>query len=253
MNKLLTVNLKTHTKSCFAFLICSVLTLNNSFAKDEDYSNCRFFDDKKPVPSAKAPIDFVNYISKVAGLALNFKLVGVDYGAKSPIATAFYCNGQRMIGYDANKYFWFDGEKTDWFSVAVLLHEIGHHFRGHLFTITDEADQKKEELEADYFAGFIIESIGGTLIQALQITREFDESYNKTHPPKSLRVEAISNGWRDARMKSRLTLPQCKKSDWIGEEFEINLQICRQFKDCRSGKPVFRVACETEFGKWLFQ
>ncbi len=240
----------------FALMISFGCGQTDAVAKAQDYANCWFIkeDGKEVHAPSKAAIDFVEYVSKVAGLSMNFEVVGIDYKGKSTIATAFMCGGQRMIGYDVNNFFWFDGSKTDFYSIGVLLHEIGHHYRGHLFTgQLDEEGEKREELEADYFAGFIIESLGGTLNQALQKTREYDESYNKTHPPKSKRVEAVSNGWRDARMKSRLTTPRCRKSDWVGDEFEIDFKVCRQLMDCRNGKPVYRVACETEIGKWVFQ
>jgi len=226
---------------------------NEAFGESEDYSDCWFFKnkDREVHAPSQAAIDFVEYVSKAAGLPINFKVVGIDYKGRSTIATAFMCGDQRMIGYDVNNFFWFDGNKTDFYSAGVLLHEMGHHYRGHLFTgELDEAGEKREELEADYFAGFIIESIGGTLKQALQKTREYDESYSKTHPPKSKRVEAVSNGWRDAKMKTRLTQPRCNKSEWIGEEFEIEFQVCRQLKDCRSGQPIYRVACEADIGEW---
>ena len=125
-------------------------------------------------------------------------------------AMAAVYEGFRYILY---KESWID--KSDyWSKMAILAHEVGHHINGHsldLLLYVAEAiegetlvNQRKQELEADEFAGFILAKLGATLGQASSgislISSEKDDTYS-THPSKLKRLAAINLGFNKALEK----------------------------------------------------
>jgi tetratricopeptide (TPR) repeat protein len=99
---------------------------------------------------------------------------------------------------------------NDWASLAILAHEVGHHFNGHSLDILLMAadvvetkslkNQRKQELEADEFAGFFLARLGADLNSALAFTEVFkekDDTYD-THPSESKRVNAFRKGFNKA-------------------------------------------------------
>ena len=84
--------------------------------------------------------------------------------------------------------------KTDWSAVSILAHEIGHHLNGH--NLVSGVNNYQSELQADEFSGFVLAKMGATLDESLRAINSFgSEENSKTHPKKSDRIEAISNGW----------------------------------------------------------
>jgi hypothetical protein len=82
----------------------------------------------------------------------------------------------------------------------VIAHELGHHFYGHAHVGMREADSEailQHELDADYFSGYAIARVGGTLghAQAAQRLLKSDESLY--HPSSERRLHAIRAGWLD--------------------------------------------------------
>ena len=88
-----------------------------------------------------------------------------------------------------------DKTHTDWSSISILAHEIGHHLSGH--TLDGLGSRPKKELEADRFSGSILQKMGATLDQATVNT--FSEEGSRTHPGMSARVAAVTNGWKAAK------------------------------------------------------
>ena len=99
---------------------------------------------------------------------------------------------------------------NDWASLAILAHEVGHHFNGHSLDILLMAadvvetkslkNQRKQELEADEFAGFFLARLGADLNSALAFTEVFkekDDTYD-TLPSESKRVNAFRKGFHKA-------------------------------------------------------
>ena len=87
---------------------------------------------------------------------------------------------------------------TDWASVSVLAHDIGHHLLGH--TLDYGNTSPGDELAADKFSGFILFKMGATIDETVaamkSVGHELDTLY---HPPKSARIEAIKSGWEQAK------------------------------------------------------
>ena len=125
-------------------------------------------------------------------------------------AAATSYKGIRYILYDKEFMRLINSRTNDWASLAILAHEVGHHINGHALDITmyaggvveakSLANKRKQELEADEFAGFVLAKLGASLNGALAFTRIFkekDDTYD-THPSKSKRVIAVRKGYYKA-------------------------------------------------------
>jgi hypothetical protein len=95
--------------------------------------------------------------------------------------------------------------RTNWSSVSIMAHEIGHHLNGHFLNINDNDLKKRreEELDADFTSGFVMAKLGATLKQAQSamltlLDNDCDEAILSTHPCRKKRLEAIENGWNKA-------------------------------------------------------
>ena len=146
-------------------------------------------------------------ILNTIGVSKNFILV--PCGEISNAAATSY-KGIRYILYDKEFMQLINSRTNDWASLAILAHEVGHHINGHTLDITMYAGgvvepksleiKRKQELEADEFAGFVLARLGASLNNALSFTSIFsdkDDSYS-THPSKSKRINAIRKGYNKA-------------------------------------------------------
>ncbi len=87
--------------------------------------------------------------------------------------------------------------KTDWASISILAHEIGHHLNGH--TLYNVGSRPNKELEADDFSGFVLHKLGASLQDAQKaISTLVSEEGSSTHHGKFARLAAIQKGWSRA-------------------------------------------------------
>jgi len=87
---------------------------------------------------------------------------------------------------------------TNWSSISILAHEIGHHLNGH--TLGVGGSRPDLELQADKFSGFVCARMGATLAEAQAAMKVAASSAgSSTHPPKSARLEAIAVGWNQEK------------------------------------------------------
>lgn len=107
-----------------------------------------------------------------------------------------------------------DGKYWYLMELVMMLHEMGHHVNGHTLDAAG-AEQKKQELEADYFSGFMaykadvsvsndgIRFIGiddGFSLEAAKEALNYiaSDAGTTTHPPKAQRLKSFEDGWNDA-------------------------------------------------------
>lgn len=114
-------------------------------------------------------------------------------------AYATIIQNRRVIIYDNRFLTALDQySRTNWASVSVLAHEIGHHYENHLFTGTGSTPAK--ELEADYFSGYALAKIDASLAEATAaLERIAPIQGNSSHPGRAARVDAIRRGWYYAK------------------------------------------------------
>jgi hypothetical protein len=121
--------------------------------------------------------------------------------------------------------------KTDWASISILAHEIGHHLNGH--TLDNLGSRPDKELEADDFSGFVMFKLGASLQDAQKaISTLVSEEGSSTHPGKFARLTAIQKGW--SRAASQRTLapnnqPK-KESSTTPTTTTQNLESSTEFK-----------------------
>ncbi len=102
---------------------------------------------------------------------------------------------------------------TDFTSMSVLAHEIGHHLQGHV--LDNKGSRPAKELEADQFSGFVLYKLGATLEQALAAMNILRDGVGSdTHPPRAERLVAIEKGWQDARAKATIETQFIKVQDF---------------------------------------
>ena len=95
---------------------------------------------------------------------------------------------------------WMDGLRssiaTNWSDWVVLAHEVGHHVAFHM---DPTFPNHEAELQADYFAGFILEKLGAPLPEVqLAMAMVSADAETVSHPAKAKRVAEVRKGWEAA-------------------------------------------------------
>ena len=142
-------------------------------------------------------------IMNASGLAKNFALIHCD-NISNAVAVSY--RGERYIIYDKKFMSLISSRTNDWSNLTILAHEVGHHLNGHSIDLSmakivepkSLAEKRKQELEADEFAGFIMAKLGAPLSSVLSsislITTDDDDTFS-THPKRSRRLERLKSGY----------------------------------------------------------
>ncbi|GAB3869099.1 hypothetical protein GCM10028824_15490 [Hymenobacter segetis] len=145
--------------------------------------------------TAPAPTDVIREITDAVGLKARFQLRATR---EVDNAAAVVYDGQRYLLYNpdflnaVNR-----AGHTDWAGISILAHEMGHHLNGH--TLRAGGSQPADELEADEFSGFVLRKLGASLAQAqAALATVADDEGSSTHPGRTPRLTAISQGWQRA-------------------------------------------------------
>ncbi len=151
-------------------------------------------------------------------------------------AVAAVYKGQRYILYDrefmnsltagSNKY---------WSNMFILAHEIGHHINGHSLDIilyaNDVIDPKsleerrKQELEADEFAGFVLAKLGASLSQTSKVLSNLPSISNEnssTHPTKDKRITSVRIGFNKGEVKKEIVYKESSKKNELNLNQTVN-------------------------------
>jgi hypothetical protein len=178
-----------------AGMLLSIACFSNEInSKYVSQSGSLLFRDTVTASSIPAPANLLLDIIKATGLQQNFELKAADVlNIEASIQ-----HKKRVILYNPefiNKLN--EVTKNKWAVAALLAHEVGHHLNGH--TIKKSGSTIELELEADQFAGFILQKMGASLKDAQQVMYYIGSKENsKTHPGRSSRLKAIQTGWEQA-------------------------------------------------------
>ena len=126
-------------------------------------------------------------------------------------AVAISYRGLRYILYDKAFLNKLNSYSNNWFGMTVLAHEVGHHINGHSIDVLlalgkvvepkSLKKRRKQELEADEFAAFVLAKLGAPLEEIKKnislISTDGDDSYS-THPSRQKRLSAIVSGYNKA-------------------------------------------------------
>src|SRR6187401_932079 len=136
----------------------------------------------------------IQNILNAVGRSANFEI----RTANIQNAAAVAYSGKRYVLYNPDFINALDKRTgTQWASISVLAHEVGHHLKGH--TVSGQGSNPAIELEADEFSGYALRKMGASLKDA-QATMNLiaSENASATHPGKSSRLSSIEDGWETA-------------------------------------------------------
>ena len=142
------------------------------------------------------------------GLKINFDIFASNVpNAVARIEKDSLGNIVRSILYSQNFINQIKNETNSyWPAIGILAHEIAHHLNGH--TLNKGGSRPILELEADEFAGFILQKMGATLKQAKSMFTNslmYTPYDSKTHPATNTRIEALVVGYQKAKEKNNIS------------------------------------------------
>lgn len=171
---------------------------------------CNFFDKNTryiPPPAAgvrdaQAEVwmrGMINKICEKIGVQNRFLLKALkNYNNCSAVCFSNDVGQDRFIQFDRDFLEEYQKKtKNRWFVFGVVAHEIGHHLNGH--SLDGIGSRPNKEIEADEFAGFVMQKMGAPLKEAQAIFSFLNSTEGPpTHPVRKLRYEAIKRGWDKA-------------------------------------------------------
>jgi len=255
-NKLINFELYSYIKNnemkiYHVTIFCILILIVCSCANEDQHFICNYYGYESPSFDEKVlssgysfnsnaqAIEIVDNILKEVGLVRNFEVIS---NPNVDNASALVYKNKRFILYN-NQFMDLSDQITrnKWTSVSILAHEIGHHLQGH--TISNSGNRLELELEADKFSGFVLAKMGASLQDAQSaILALASKNGTDTHPPRSKRLLAIANGYRDGT-----TIDNEKKLD--NNTVEITPKIADADKD---GIPNNKDKCPNSPGLFLF-
>lgn len=139
----------------------------------------------------------VQRIIGVIGIPMTNFDVRAAPGVANAEATTERGGRDRLILYNP---VWMNGLRssiaTNWSDWVVLAHEVGHHVAFHM---DPTFPNHEAELQADYFAGFILNKLGGPLAEVqLAMAMVSTDEATATHPARAQRVAEVRKGWEAA-------------------------------------------------------
>ena len=145
-------------------------------------------------------------IMDASGLrAADFEIVvepGSDNAAAGIASPCGRLSGCRVIVYDPEFLLDIERRADEWGPISIMAHEVAHHLLGH--TVFAEGSRPPNELDADFFSGFILQKLGASLESAQAAMRLIaSPNGSSSHPPRRERLEYIAMGWRKAATDAR--------------------------------------------------
>lgn len=230
-------------------VLTSILSFTLSFSQscaydkvlDESVELCTSLSGRSLISDNYAD-EALNSILNTIGASKRFILKECS-GVKN--ATAASYKGVRYIFYNSD-FMRKVVERTDnWSNVSILAHEVGHHINGHTMQIalystdatpeTTLIENRKQELEADEFSGFVLAQLGASKEQAKQvmnlISTDFDDSQS-SHPTKAKRLSAIERGYeRGLTLKGKPRVEILRDTVYVTRDTEKVVYQTRVEKD----------------------
>lgn len=115
----------------------------------------------------------------------------------SSLATRDGNTGRPVVVYNADYLARLRQAYCEESTLVVIAHELGHHKNGHLALGGSEAEQRIEELDADFLSGWALGALGVGRERALAHLAEFPERSTGAYPGREDRRSAIAAGWEN--------------------------------------------------------
>lgn len=218
-------------KKALLLLFIPLMTFGQDYGNNADAIKlCTFIQTNNFGTDAEAERGLDRILS-VIGASKRFILQPCD-NINNAVATSY--KGIRYILYDRD-FMSSLNSGDNWENLFILAHEVGHHINGHsldlVLYVTEVvepetlANQRKQELEADEFAGFIMARLDAPLNEVLaaisSISDDRDDTYS-THPSIDKRVNAIKEGYKRAGYRESISYLDRFKKWWSNKNEELN-------------------------------
>tara|TARA_B100001173_G_C16022903_1_gene562875 strand:+ start:195 stop:1637 length:1443 start_codon:yes stop_codon:yes gene_type:complete len=193
----------------YLYLVLILLVLQSSYSQTkEEIQLCLAVQSNNFSSNSEANVA-LERILNVIGAARNFILTPCNQ-IDNALATSY--KGTRYILYDKEFMSLINSRTNDWSSLFILAHEVGHHINGHSLDLilyaggviepSSLVESRRQELEADEFAGFILSKLGASLAEtqeAIKLISSDEDDSNSTHPSRNKRLSAIELGFNKAK------------------------------------------------------
>ena len=208
------------------FLFCLMFFYFQTFAQSKDELDLCMVIQANSFTSNTEAENALDRILDVIGVSKNFVLTPCDK-ISNAVATAY--KGTRYILYDREFMNLISKNTNDWSNLFIFAHEVGHHINGHsidlLLYTNDVVDapslekSRKQELEADEFAAFVLAKLGANLSQLNKvitlISNNSDDTYS-THPKRDKRLASVKVGYskgnsKEKKLEAKNNTPSYKK------------------------------------------
>lgn len=194
-------------------------------------------------------------ILNVIGASKNFTLIPCD-DINNALAVTF--KGDRFILFDGKFMRDITQLTNSWANMFILAHEVGHHINGHtrdflLATVLDDQsleDRRKEELEADEFAAFVVSKLGASFAQieeTIKLIASNKNDFYSTHPSYDKRIAAVKRGFDKAYSDSSSSGSDSYSTNGYSTEITKKGEMIPRYENPRRG--IYRKGGITEDGK----
>ena len=169
----------------------------NEFENDEDI-------DIKPITDSELSPDINAYktvvdVIRETGLAQNFIIIPGDVDD----VIAYIENNERVLSYNPNFMKQVQND-SNWVGISVLARQIGHHLGNH--ELKNGKPSAEEELDADRYAGFVLQKMGATMQDAIHALEEGLKDKTDFTVNKNKRIAALVEGFNKAKSLSMDTV-----------------------------------------------
>ena len=220
------------------FIISLLLTPSLLFGQtQEELDLCMAIQSSGFISNSEAESALEKILNTI-GASKNFVLTPCDK-INNAIATAY--KGTRYILYDKAFMDLISENTNDWSNLFILAHEVGHHINGHLLDILlymgNDIDsptlekKRKQELEADEFAAFVLAKLGANLSDlksVIEIVSDEQNDIYSTHPNTEKRIASVEKGFKKGFVEVKTANPNyvdfednesfLKFGDWFREQ-----------------------------------
>ena len=190
-------------------------------------------------------------ILDVIGASKNFTLIPCD-DISNAVAVTF--KGDRFILFDGAFMRKINQATNNWSYLFILAHEVGHHINGHtrdflLATVLDDQsleDRRKEELEADEFASFVVSKLGASysqIEQTIDLIASNESDLYSTHPNYDKRIAAVKRGFERAYSNAETPTPNSYSSNKYTKKTNSFNEFVPNYNNRRPSE-------FANFGKW---
>jgi hypothetical protein len=173
---------------------CGGGDLEDNVNNDSDTSNVEdSFQDNTLLKNDIAAYKTVVNVIRETGLAQNFVILPGNVEK----VTAFVQDNERILEYNPEFMQKLEGD-TNWHGISVLAREIGHHLSNH--DLKGGESTMEEELEADKYAGFVLQKMGATLQEAISALEKSASENTSSKSSLNGRLASLSSGWKNAEL-----------------------------------------------------